>query len=361
MNEKDLEQMLKQQKAAAVPPALEEQFQKKVRRAMNRTLYSRIVAVVIALVILTGSLFFGTSKAIDCLFYDPGKEPQFLVQDTRKGIDFTLLLEDTISTYFPGKYCWVLGEYDSNGFSCYDVDLLMTDVFGPRSLSGPATDHFRIAFSKLGMGSTSLFIDAAEFIDPSYPYSIDPYTTNSLASPEPVREELQQLPPSAYLDVSISFSSSLNSSQVAALISEYPDVHFRWLALEGQNVTKYEFASGGMFLDHIRGEQFTSDASEKYPNYFLPQNITGKNLEQCLVSRLQLLIDHPDFVSLMKTKFGDMISMDMLQKRLVHAQENWACYGMRLAAGPEDIENLMERLDATQVRINDVKVSRYQK
>lgn len=361
MTEKDLDKLLEQQRAAAVPIASERKFQQKVRWAMNRTLYTRIVAAVLALALLAVGLFLGTSKTIDWVFYDPGKEPSFLEQDSRAGVDFTLLLEDTISTYFPGKYCWVLGEYERSGFSRYGVDLLITDSYGPKVLAGPATDHFDIAFSKLDMGNASLNIRAMEFVDPATYNTMGSQQAAMLTPLEPVREELQKLPQSAYLDVSMSFSASLTSSQVAELISAYPDVHFRWLALEDQNVTKYEFAAGGMFLDHIRGEQFTAEAAKKYPDYFLPQHITGESLERCLSSRLQLLIDHPDFVDLMETQFGDMISRDMLQKRLANAQEKWACYGMRLTAEPEVIAELMEKLDATQVQINDVKVSRYEK
>lgn len=361
MNEKELEQLLAQQKTATDSPALEERFQKKVRRSMNYTIYTRVTAVVLALAVLVCGLYFGTSKVMDLIFYDPGREQQFLEKDTRKGMEFNLLLEDTISTYFPGKSCFVLGEYEHNGFSRYDVDLLMADVFLPYALSGPATDHFSIAHSQLDTGHSTMAIHAMEFLDPSYPYSIDPHRANAIEPLEPIQEELQKLPPSAYLDVSISFADSLTADQTAALIEAHPEITFRWLALEGQNVSIYEFAAGGMFLDYMEREKFTEEAEARYPDYYLPQTITGESLENCLISRLQLLIDHPDFVSLMETQLGDQISMSMLQQRLANAQETWACYGMRLMATPEDIYALMEQLEITQIRINDVKVSMYQK
>ncbi len=106
MNEKELTQ----QKTATDSPALEEEFQKKVRHSMNNTIYTQVTAVVQALVVLMCGLYFSTSKAMDFIFYDLSREPQFLEQDIGKGIEFNLLLEDISSTYFPGKSCFVLSE-----------------------------------------------------------------------------------------------------------------------------------------------------------------------------------------------------------------------------------------------------------
>ena len=361
MNEQDLDKILEEQRERTHMDASEQQFQKKIRRAMSHSLYSRIMASILLFVLLAGGICFGTSKAMDLMFYAPQKEAPFLEPGGRQGAEFALLLEDTISTYFPGKYCLTVDGYERQGFGRYGIDLQITDIYGPRTLPGPVTDHFSIRFSKLDVGHPPLFILAREFLDPEYPYAIAPDESSSITPISTIRRELADLPRSAYLDVSLSSASSLTSDEMADLIRAYPDVHFRWLALEGQNTTKYKFAAGGMFLDHVFEEDLTEEAESLYPDYFLPSEITGADLEQCLISRLQLLVDHPEFVALMESKFGDLISMPMLRERLANAKENWACYGMRVAAGPEDIEALMDELSATQAVINDVKVSSYQK
>ena len=361
MNEKELEQLLAQQAPATPPPAQEMQFQKRVRRAMNRTLCTRVAAVVLALAVLVCGLYFGVSQAMNLVFYDPGREPAFLEPDERQGTEFNLLLEDTIAMLFPGKTCLVQGSCEPEGFGRYGVDLQMTDVFAPRYFNGVTTDHFRIVRSQLDTGNSMLPVFGMEFWDPSFPYTVEPEESNVLTPLAPVETELRQLPPTSYLDVSISFAESLSAEEVAALIAAYPEVDFRWLALEGQNLTLYQQASGGMFLQHMTKEAFTEEALAAYPDYYLPQTITGESLQNCLTSRLQLLLDHPDFVALLETRLGDLISLPILQQRLANAQEHWACYGARLHARPADILSLMEQLQATQVRIHDVKLSRYQR
>ncbi len=361
MKEEDLDRMLAGSKEEDLNPEAEKQFQKKVRRSMNRTIYARAALAILLAAVLAVGLYFGASQTVNLICYRPQRETPFLIPGDSESEEFIVLLEDTVSTYFPGKYCWVLKEPQAHGFGRYSADLLITDAYGPQSYTGPATAQLQIGLSKLNMGHVPLYIQVMEFLDPEYPYSVNPQTEEFSDSVDSVRQELQNLPKSAYMDVSVSFPAGISSEEAARIINGFTGIRVRWLALEGQNVTKFESASGGMFLDHLRGEKMTEEAAEKYPNYYLPHEVTGEALEQCLQSRLQMLIDHPDFVRLMETQFESLISMSMLQERLENAKENWACYGMRLVGGPEEIEKLMDEMSVTYVRINDVKISRFEK
>lgn len=359
MNEQDLNRLLQSQNETDLEAESEKQFQQKVRRTMHRSFYGRVLGTVLLIALLTAGLLFGASKAADLICYDPGTEPAFLEDDSWDSGAFTLLLEDTICTYFPGTYCWMLEPPQSRGFGRYSADLLLSDPYGIHFLAGPATAQFRIGGSRLDPGHAPLFTQSMEFLDPSVPCTIPGGPEGLFPSMDSIRQELRDLPRSAQLDVSISFPVSLSSDQAAQLINTAP-VRVRWLALEGQNTSLYSQSAGGMFLDHMRGNKLTPEAAARYPDYFLSEDLTGQQLERCLQSRLQLLLDHPKFVALMETGFGDLISMPRLEERLAHAQEGWACYGMRLVGSPAEVEALLEEYAVEYARINDVKLSRFE-
>lgn len=108
---------------------------------------------------------------------------------------------------------------------------------------------------------------------------------------------------------------------------------------------------------------FSPQAQECYLSYYLPERsqLLGTDLEKCLCSRLQLLADRGDFVHMMESRFQHQISVPEVNRRLEASRREWACYGLRLVAGREDLERLMEQLPVSQVVVNDVKVSRFQK
>ncbi len=363
MKEKDLDQILSSRQEDQLATESQKQFQKKIKRSMNRTMYVRTVVTVFLIGILLVGLFFGTSKVSNLLFYRPEQEPAFLNSensaDTWKNEEFSILFEDTISTYFPGTFCWMLEPLQSHGFGQYSASLLITDAYGPKFL-GPENGELHIGFSKLDTGHAPLAVMVSEFVDPEY---TDVSTMAELGMPHinDIRQELHDLPKSTYLDVSLSFPKSIGSEEVANIINDFSGVSVRWLALKEQNTTNYGQGAGGMFVTHSRGIELSEEAAQKYPSYVLPDTVTGADLEQCLRSRLQMLMDHPEFVALMETRFPDLISMPRLRERMEHAQDTWACYGMRLVGSPEEIEKLMDALSVTHARINNVKISRYQK
>ena len=357
MNENELDTLL-EGTAEPSDPSQEEQFQKRVRRTMHRALYGRVLACILLVCVAAAGLFFGVSWAMNHIFYAPSRETSLLQPDeTRPSAEFNLLLADTLATLYPGKTCWVLGQPESLGFGRYEIDLLLKNTLDLHVLGGPADACFTIGFSHLDTGNAPLHIELGEFIDPTRP-DLQPLYHDSL---DTIRQELSGLPRSAVVDVSISLPQTLTSDAVAALMRDYPAAQVNWLALAGQGWDMLPQVAGGMFVRYFAMEALTPAAQAAYPCYYLPEEITGQALEQCLVSRLEVLADHPDFVALMQTAFGDMLSPASLHQRLENARAGWACYGLRLTTDPETLTALMDSLSPTQVVIHDVKVSRYQK
>lgn len=371
MKEQDLDRLLNQQIDDEAADGSEQAFQKKVRRAMNRTMYGRILCVLLVVALLGTGLYFGASAAVNMLYYRPGQEVGLMVESSEEGMDFAFLLEQAINMNYPGIRCrGVRNEdgsyYTSKGFGRYDVDVSLTNTFDSIGLPCPPTHSFHINLSKL-TGSAmqnaayvplSRVVD--EFAAPDSDHEIlNQYTTQS------VKEELEKLPESTQLDVSVSLASYLSADEVAELMHTYPGVQFQWLALKGQETTRVGGVAGGMYLYSIYGDQFSEEAAKRYSGYFLPNpdEITGADLEQCLQSRLQLMLDHPDFLKVMSSnaELDYLFSQQVMKQRFENAQNEWACYGMRLTIGRQDLEKLMQQLPMTQVVVNDVKLSAYQK
>ena len=365
MNEKDLDALMR------CPDEKEEEasqlsFQKKIRRSMKRTLYNRVFSAILMIVLAGVCLFFGTSAVMNMVCYAPSREEAFLEPDdfTEDG-EFRLLIEDTARMLFPEVRCFVVDGSDgktvqSRGFGTYDVDMKILGLDSYIALDGVPTHQFRIQRSRLDTGYAPFSFMLDEFLEPS-----TRKTEYDELKPERMQEKIEDLPASAYLDVSVSFQDYLTSEQVAELIRKYPGVSFEWAALKGQNLAKVQGVAAGMFLGHNIIQDFTEEAEQKYPGYYLffdnGREITGKDLEQCLISRLQLLCDHPDFLKMAESRFGEEISPRIMKMRLENAKKEWACYGLRILADRDSLLKIMEEVPLSQLRMNDVKVSIYSK
>lgn len=367
MNEKDLEELMRHTDEKQ-EESMQLSFQKKLKKSMNRTLNSRILGALLVIALVGTVLFFGTSAMVDGMFYSPSREEGFLNTDGyQENGEFRLLMEDTIRMLFPNVRAFMIPNHegenvDSHGFGTYDVDMKILNLNSYIHLDGVPTHQFKIKRSKLDTGYAPFYYMLDEFKEPGSQQTV--YDENL---PENIGPEIEELPASARLDVSLSFADYKTSDQIAKLIRDYPDISFEWTALKGQNATNVQGVAGGMFLSHNTFESFTEEAKEKYPSYYLfldlkeDQEITGEDLEMCLKSRLQLLCDHPDFLKMAESGFKGHASIGIMKKRLENAKEEWACYGVRILTSRDDLLKLMEEVPMSQIRINDVKVSKYSK
>lgn len=362
MNEQELDRLLEQECASGEDPGAERSFQKKVKRAMNRTLYRRIFASLLVVALAGAGLWFGTSAAINAIFYDPGDEPAFL-EDDRPNQEFGMLFESVFNMYFPGTRCIVVGNRDMDsftptGFSGYDVDVTLEGAFDRLHVGGQATHTFHIRRSRLDGGAASLSFLVNEFLDPERQADSEVVCTT-----QELRAELEDLPASARLDVSLSFGTYQTADQVAQLIRDYPDASVQWAALKGQESGYYIGLAGGMNLEEYCCRSFREPQAQRYEGYYLPVegSITGADLERCLIAQLRLLADHPDFLRMMESLFPHQISPEIIQERLDRAEQEWSCYGLRLMVGQKDLLRLLDEQPVTQAVVQDVRVSRFQR
>ena len=177
-----------------------------------------------------------------------------------------------------------------------------------------------------------------------------------------MKKEIESLPDSAYLDISLSFENYISLEDISEIIRKYPNT-VRWIALKNQSFYNVQGIAGGMStVSHVYWT-FTDDAEKEYPMFMLPydENITANSLREHYLSRLKLLLDHPDFINALSNPFGYIITPNKLKENYEKAQKELLSYGIRVYIDKKDILKLIEEYDVSYININDVKLSRFQK
>ncbi len=359
MNEQELNRILDQEAQAS--PVLPAEAPRAFRRALNRTLIPRILLTLFLAVLALGGLTWGVSAAMDASCYDPGREDLGLKQEEGfPSPDFAALMESSWSLLFPGETAMVTSSegqtFRSLGFGRYAIEMKVQPSFDPLAADNVPTHRFSLKWGKLNCTQGQYAYYLNEFRDPEQP---ELFYENCAVSPEEVRTELKDLPDSARLDVSISFAQSMDEEETAQLLRDFEKANFYWAALEGHHSRTAPQVAGGMPL--FRSGMLRGLDESAYPSFTLPgpETVTGEQLRESLQSRLQLLLDHPDFLK----AFSQAFSLDQreVSERMELAEQEFRCFGLRGGMGKEDLSRLMESREVTAVTVHDVKLSRFSK
>jgi len=359
MNEKELDQLLRIDENENIT------FDTSLRKKINKKIYIRciIVAVAVCLVIVCG--YFGTSYFLDFINYNPYQEEGILEydSDTELNHNFDLLMQTYIEMTYPGKVYLPIGDLEnqnikSSGFSNYTISAKIQEHFVPLYTDGQSNTTFTISHSKLINIETSenhaLSFVVGEFKDPQNK------EFQAITTLKDIENELNDLPDSTILDVSISFKDYQSLNDIIKYIKKYPNSTFTWLALKDQSHSGAQGVSGGMSIFDNTFYELTSEAKKKYPNFYLAENLTEENLKENYLSRLQLLIDHPDFIKLLSTYYGHNISLEILNDQYIKAQKEMKGYGLRVCTNKKDLLSMLKSNDLSYVYINNLKLSQYQ-
>lgn len=363
MNEQDLDRIFDQE--AGETPSLPTPNPKALRRALNRTLIPRILATVLAAALALAAVTWGASAAVDALFYDPGRESQVCAERDPQwpgpAQDFAALLENAWSLLFSGESAMVTmdtqGELvQPQGFGRYQIEMKVQPSFAPLVVNEIPTHRFSLNWGKMRCEMGHYTYSLNEFRDPEQP---EIFYEGASVSAQAMREELEALPDSAQLDVSISFAESMDAEETAALLRDFPDANFFWAALEGHHSRTAPQVAGGMPLYRSGANRGVDEAV--YPNFDLPspEELTGEDLQESLQSRLRLLLDHPDFLEAFSHTFS--LTASEVEERLDLAEQDFRCFGLRGGISKEELARLMETRAVTVLTVHDVKVSRFSK
>jgi len=353
MNEKELDQLLQ------VDDDMDISLEKNIKKRINKKIYFKSLQIFIVICLLVVCGYFGSSCLLNITHYDPNQEERFL----EEGQEFDVLFQTYMSLIYPGKTYiaehYNEKKYKASGFGNYEISAKICNSFDPLYMDGLTNTTFYISRSRLKNIETkedhlfSLVVD--EYKDPQDNHF------NEISSLSSIYKELKDLPDSTVLDASISFKDYQSLKEIIDFMNEYPQTSAMWVALKDQNASKVEGISCGVSLYDSAIYSFTKEAQEKYPSYYLDQKVTAQSIQQHYLSRLQLLIDHPDFMKLMGTYFENELTIEQLQDNYQKAKKETKGYGLRIHTNKKDLIDMIEKGQLSYVYINDLKLSQYQK
>lgn len=316
-----------------------------------------LITIIIICVVIAG--YFGTNWLFKQTYYNP-----FLIDDIVENSDesanFDVLMATYINMYYPGKLYYPI-ECSDEGFGKYQIKAKIQEIFDP--LYGDNADNitFTIKRSKLTIASDefNLYRVSHEYLDINET-DLDEYTA-SLHEQWTTRDysDIQELPESAYLDVSLTFSKYKNAQEVVDFINRYNNSLFNWLALDASD----QMAAGVSIYDAVVYD-LNNESKEKYPSFYLDEEYTADMLQECALSKLKMLIDHSDFIDLIKQSnlYYDTMSSNGIDQRYQDIKENGLqVIGIRGCIKKSDLLNMINSGEIYYGYVNDVEVSRLQR
>lgn len=341
--------------------AVDKQINKKVFRGILLTLLGTLICLVCL------SLLF------DFSFYNPMK-PSRYVEESEAGYmvhsDFHFLMDIYTGLHFLGKTYWPLEEQnEKEGFGSYHMYAKIQDVYEPLHIDGRYNTVFEIKQNRYSVESLTeehhLSRYVWDFYNDSKWEKENDYVREMLDMDEKRMAEIEKLPESAVIYAAVSFDKVKNLKDTLEFIRRYPESNFGWIAMDSDVQ-----ALGGTF-DGIRlttklGYALTEETNEIYPNLILEYSdgeATEEQLEQCYLSRLQILYDNPDFLAVVEGESGVYNNQlirkrEQIKRRLdeINTEGLWSI-GLYGRITKEDFLAMVESGEITYANIKDAKLS----
>lgn len=338
-------------------------FDKKIKREINKKVYSRIGKSLLIVCLMIVGCYEGVSFAMNYSHYDPFQEERFL-KDENKGYEFQTLMTNYYQMEHPGLlYIYAYNDdgpnIESHGFGRYTFKARIQSTLEPIIMGPEENATFEIKGSKLELKSLDKDISISRIVDEFK----DPGNKDSrqLYDLEDIKKELRSLPDSSYIQASVSFEHYKTMEDIVELMKN-DKYSLNWIALKDQRLSSVNGVAGGMSLLDTNYPDFTDEFNEKYPNYILESRdkLTAQKLKQNYLSKLKLLIDHPDFVKILNDSVS-MVSLQQLQENYEKAQKEMLAYGVHMNIHKNELLDMIENDDVSQVYIHDIKLSQFQR
>lgn len=332
---------------------------KKINKQMSIQIYKRTVIVIVLLAIIVTGGYYGTSFILDQFNYNPIQENDFVVinkdnEDPHDG--FHVLMGTFVNMYFPGKL-YISNSCEGIGFGQYEIKAKIQEIFQPLYIDGVSNVTFQIQRSNLKFDSEDNGVFSRvvnEYYDENQSDSYKEYFKNQWQF---VKQDIEELPDSSILDVSLSFSHTYTLEKAIEFMKQYPDSNFIWIATQVNG----QVAEGMSLYDAARYE-LSAEAKKKYPSFYLESNdYTADILKENYLSKLKLLKDHEEFIGLLQ-KGGFDINVDQLNQRYNNVKKNGVhVIGIRGYIKKKDFIKMCESNELCYELIHDIKLSYLQK
>lgn len=350
MKEKELDEMLKLDNQDIEQKGIE----KRIRKGVMKNVYMRIIIVFVitCIVIVTG--YYGMILTLKATHYNPLKETSFVDMtpsndEGSDGYGFNVLMQTFIAMYYPGYH--YLGTHFEEERDLYKMYGQIYNSFNP--LSFPGTNcTWTIQKSRLTADMNT--DDNPHRIVAEY-YTDDRHMDYDLLKVnDEMLQNIDDLPDSSVLDVSLSFPITKNAQQLSEFIKKYEDSTFVWVALKSEAGQIDE----GMSLYDPSAYTFLADAQKKYPEFYLEgKTYTAEQLLQNYNSKLSLLLGSKDFVSLISSYDGN-VSYESIQKRKQKLDKNGIeAIGIKGNIKKKELLKIIDNENIKNLYIKDVKLS----
>ncbi|MEG0685181.1 MAG: anti sigma factor C-terminal domain-containing protein [Coprobacillus sp.] len=357
MKEKELDELLDLSESYQV----DEQVNKKIKKGMIKNINIRIYKILIVIALIVSGLWIGIPTVQKYINYNPKNEKNISDNDNgNQEVDeyssFKVLMQTYVGLNFPG-IDYISSKEEDNGGGSYTIYAKFHEIGDWLGMDGTYNSVWKINQSKIDIEIEDNYIlsrIAGEY------KGLNGGDNTYYELTESKIQDIQDLPDSASLNVSISFNQNKNATQVIEFIKKYNTSFFSWIALK--SIDEKAIAEG-MSLHKTEGYDLTDEAKEKYPNLYLPNNdeLTGDILLQNYLSTLKLLIDHKDFLKTMNSEYLEC-SASSLQKRYDDVKSSGLqCIGIKGWVKKKDLLQMIEKDGINCIGIADVKLSSLQK
>lgn len=369
----------------------QKELTKSVKKRISKHIYLRAFITLIVVVGIGIGLYFGSSKVVSLVCYDPTKEKELLDDYENDGAayqdDFNALYTKYAGLIFPGKYILPYsnnGEETmrfSRGFGKYVYKYKISDCIEGIVLDGTYNSQHVIKRNhkseeeSYGPQAIELetFYNANLKDDPDW----DLYRDGSfckISEDKDLIQEIEKLPDSVILLVNASYENVKTADEAVAFMGKHPEAEVTWVAVDDPYFFTHQ-ATTGISLQSAVGYFYNKETLEKYPNiddsrwnYDGTEGFEqhgGKELEQLYLSTLKVLIDHEKFVDAMcvndKDVYCNYYRVENMKKQYDNVSQNGIdVIGMQMMIQKQDLLNLIEEDEFQYLDVRRIRLSRFQ-
>lgn len=351
----------------------------KLKKSVNNRLRKVVFTSVLTVVVLYISIFYGISRIIDQLYYDPTAVTQSEEQEHQSS-DFYYDMQAYISLNMPGYSIDSFTFQDSKGFGNYEVSYPLRNLFTENNQR-----HFvNLSRGKLTYAMDGIFSRENRFgLWDGFEKIQHDVTENSSENGATLRgrdlqrknEEtiryLNELNPLSYISMSIVFSKDLNMEEFYHMSREHPSLDFKWVGIRTVD-------SGNQWSEnqpmHLIGfnPNFNDEPSssrrpdpEKYPLFYLldfraDSGLSKKDYPKAISeaygihfkSRLEYLKNREEFVEIFDY---NNLKTDFYEEALAYIDEHGVkTYGVLVFGTAEEFLGNINKIPYDTLHINEV-------
>lgn len=343
---------------------------KKMKKKLYKKIFIRIILIVCVVSVVIGIGRFSISKIVDMNHLTPDglsfvvEKDEYASEDdytyTQSSMELFLrcyykMMVPGVNIYFQQEY----GEtFKSEGFATYSAKAYVRRE-GYGNEFGNAEGILSIDHSYLKpddkLNSVLSYVIGGEFINESSEQEKDEIQKEyEQEQKEILKRNIEELPQSAVLDVSITFNEKKPLAIIDELRNNYPNSIFRWAAV-GWIIESDEFSSSCYGIP-LQAQYFRYGKDiEQYPNIYLLQ-VDSKNLEIYYHSVLQMMKDNKEYYE-MALSSHPYYSIDLLERQIKEAEDGVEIIGVNATIKKDDLLDMINRDLTTKISVHDVRLS----